>query len=77
ACKQLNARVVVDISGEALLKATEMKQFLMMPNHHELGEMFGSDITSVEEAVRYGKMVVEEGAEQGIVSVAGVGAGGC
>lgn len=55
ACKQQNARVVLDISGEALLKATEMKPFLMKPNHHELGEMFGTAITSVEEAVPYGK----------------------
>ncbi|OIS58872.1 1-phosphofructokinase [Bacillus subtilis] len=74
ACKQQNARVVLDISGEALLKATEMKPFLMKPNHHELGEMFSTTITSVEEAVPYGKKLVEQGAEHVIVSMAGDGA---
>lgn len=51
-----------------------MKPFLMKPNHHELGEMFGTAITSVEEAVPYGKKLVEQGAEHVIVSMAGDGA---
>lgn len=73
-CKEQNVRVVVDISGEALLKAAEMKPLLMKPNHHELGEMFGTTITSAEEAVPYGKKLVERGAENAIVSMAGEGA---
>lgn len=73
-CEEQNVRVVVDISGEALLKAAEMKPLLMKPNHHELGEMFGTTITSAEEAVPYGKKLVERGAENAIVSMAGEGA---
>lgn len=46
----------------------------MKPNHHELGEMFGTTITSAEEAVPYGKKLVERGAENAIVSMAGEGA---
>ncbi|MGG3325784.1 1-phosphofructokinase family hexose kinase, partial [Bacillus velezensis] len=74
ACRKQNARVVVDISGEALMKATEMKPFLMKPNHHELGEMFNTVIDSAEAAVPYGKKLIEQGAEHAIVSMAGDGA---
>ncbi|MED2978065.1 1-phosphofructokinase [Bacillus swezeyi] len=73
-CSQQNVRVVVDISGEALLKAAQMRPLLMKPNHHELGEMFGATITSAEEAVPYGKKLIEQGAENAIVSMAGEGA---
>ncbi|MEC1262300.1 1-phosphofructokinase [Bacillus swezeyi] len=73
-CSQQNVRVVVDISGEALLKAAQMRPLLMKPNHHELGEMFGTTITSAEEAVPYGKKLIEQGAENAIVSMAGEGA---
>ncbi|MGG0915679.1 1-phosphofructokinase [Bacillus velezensis] len=74
ACRKQNARVVVDISGEALMKATEMKPFLMKPNHHELGEMFNTVIDSAEAAVPFGKKLIEQGAEHAIVSMAGDGA---
>ncbi|KMM60519.1 phosphofructokinase [Bacillus glycinifermentans] len=73
-CKEKNVRVVVDISGEALLKAPEMNPLLMKPNHHELGEMFGTTIHTAEEAVPYGKKLIEQGAENAIVSMAGEGA---
>ncbi|MDA1475719.1 1-phosphofructokinase [Bacillus changyiensis] len=74
ACRKQNVRVVVDISGEALLKAAEMNPLLMKPNHHELGEMFETTINSIEDAVPYGKKLIEQGAENAIVSMAGEGA---
>ncbi|MGK9429375.1 1-phosphofructokinase [Bacillus atrophaeus] len=74
ACQQQGARVVLDISGEALTKAADMKPLLMKPNHHELGEMFNTTIETVEQAVPYGKKLVEQGAEHVIVSMAGDGA---
>lgn len=51
-----------------------MKPFLMKPNHHELGEMFETSISSAEEAIPYGKKLLEQGAEHVIVSMAGDGA---
>ncbi|MCY9164711.1 1-phosphofructokinase [Bacillus atrophaeus] len=74
ACQKQGARVVLDISGEALTKAADMKPLLMKPNHHELGEMFNTTIETVEQAVPYGKKLVEQGAEHVIVSMAGDGA---
>ncbi|MCY7494337.1 1-phosphofructokinase [Bacillus safensis] len=73
-CKEQGVRVVLDISGEALKKAADMKPFLMKPNHHELGEMFETSISSAEEAIPYGKKLLEQGAEHVIVSMAGDGA---
>lgn len=54
-CAKQGVRVVLDISGEALKKAADLKPFLMKPNHHELGEMFETSISSAEEAIPYGK----------------------
>ncbi|MGE6631216.1 1-phosphofructokinase [Bacillus sp. NPDC077027] len=73
-CQKNGGHVVLDISGEALEKATDMKPYLMKPNHHELGDMFHTSITSVSEAVPYGEKLLEQGAEHVIVSMAGDGA---
>lgn len=73
-CQEQGVRVVLDISGEALKKAADMKPFLMKPNHHELGEMFETSISSAAEAIPYGKKLLEQGAEHVIVSMAGDGA---
>ncbi|MBE4910166.1 1-phosphofructokinase [Bacillus luteolus] len=73
-CRQNDVKVIVDASGKTLLKTLEFKPFLLKPNHHELGELFDVEITTPEEAVPYGKKLVELGAENVIVSLAGKGA---
>ncbi|MGC5325364.1 1-phosphofructokinase [Brevibacillus sp. SYSU BS000544] len=66
--------VFLDAKGDALLDGLSEKPFLIKPNHHELGEIFGVTISSEMEAITYGRKAVELGAQQVIVSLAGEGA---
>ncbi|WP_283153856.1 MULTISPECIES: 1-phosphofructokinase [Bacillales] len=67
-------QAIVDTKGKALEEAVKAKPFLVKPNHHELGDLFGVEITSVKDAVEYGKKVQQMGAMNVIVSMAGDGA---
>ncbi|MBD8070643.1 1-phosphofructokinase [Bacillus sp. PS06] len=68
------AKVVVDISGKVLLDIVEQGPFFIKPNHHELGELFDVTIETAEEAIPYGKKLLELGAENVAISMAGKGA---
>ena len=65
---------VVDATGEALLNVLPYHPFLIKPNHHELGDIFGVEINDKEEAVPYAKKLQEMGARNVLVSLAGKGA---
>jgi len=69
-----SVEVVVDTSGKALLDLVPHKPFLIKPNHHELGELFNVDIQTVNEAIPYGQKLVEMGAKNVVISMAGDGA---
>ena len=71
---QRNVRIVADVSGGLLTEILSYRPFLIKPNHHELGELFGVDIRSADEAVFYAKKLRERGAENVLVSLAGEGA---
>ncbi len=65
---------VVDVSGDALLKALPLHPFLIKPNHHELGEIFGAALSDRAAVVPYAKKLQEMGARNVLVSMAGAGA---
>jgi 1-phosphofructokinase len=67
-------KVFLDAKGEALELALAEKPFLVKPNHHELGDVFNVKIQSLEEAVEYGKKLLELGPQNVIVSLGGDGA---
>ena len=73
-CTKNGVKVVVDASGKTLLKILDHKPFLLKPNHHELGELFDVEINNAKEAIPYGQKLIELGAENVIVSLAGKGA---
>ncbi|AYA76660.1 1-phosphofructokinase [Bacillus sp. Y1] len=73
-CQQNQIKFVVDAEGELLKKVLPFKPFLIKPNHHELGELFNTSFTTAEEVVPYARKLVEMGAENVIVSLAGEGA---
>jgi 1-phosphofructokinase len=52
----------------------QFKPFLIKPNHHELGDLFNTKITSCDEVIPYGKELIKNGAQNVIVSLAGKGA---
>ncbi|KJK32568.1 1-phosphofructokinase [Paenibacillus sp. P2(2022)] len=73
-CQQTGAEFVIDTTGEALMKALVHKPLLIKPNHHELAELFGVTIHSEEEIVTYGRKLLEAGAKNVLISMAGEGA---
>ncbi|WP_328802267.1 1-phosphofructokinase [Paenibacillus sp. LX16] len=73
-CQQTGAEFVIDTTGEALMKALIHKPLLIKPNHHELAELFGVTIHSKEEIVTYGRKLLEAGAKNVLISMAGEGA---
>ncbi|WP_028399992.1 1-phosphofructokinase [Ectobacillus panaciterrae] len=73
-CRKRGVKAAVDASGKALLNVVKHEPFFIKPNHHELGELFDTEIRSIEDAVLYGKKLAEMGAQHVIVSMAGDGA---
>jgi 1-phosphofructokinase len=67
-------RVVVDTSSQSLLQIVKNRPFLIKPNHHELGDLFGISLQSVQEIIPYAKRLVRMGAQHVIVSMAEQGA---
>ena len=73
-CKKTGAEVIVDAEGDLLKSILDYRPFLIKPNHHELGQLFNKQITNPDEAIFYGKKLVEAGAKNVIVSLADKGA---
>lgn len=73
-CSEKNIPFVVDTSGEALKGVLEYTPFLVKPNEHELGELFNVEISSVDEALFYGKKLRKKGPQNVIVSLGSKGA---
>ncbi len=65
---------VVDASGEQLTKVLPLRPFLIKPNHHEIGEIFGVTLTDRASVIPYAKRLQEMGARNVLVSLAGEGA---
>lgn len=65
---------VVDATKELLLNVLKYHPFLIKPNHHELGELFGVELTTREAVVPYARKLQEKGARNVLVSMAGEGA---
>lgn len=65
---------VVDAERELLVKVLEYHPFLVKPNNHELGEIFGLELADREAVIPYAKRLREMGAGNVLVSLAGEGA---
>jgi len=67
-------RTVVDATKDLVLNVLKYKPFLIKPNNHELGEMFGVKLKTEDEIISYAKKLREMGAVNVLVSMAGDGA---
>ncbi len=67
-------RIVVDATKDLLMNVLKYKPFLIKPNNHELGEIFGVTLETRESVVPYAQKLLEQGAQNVIVSMAGEGA---
>ena len=65
---------VVDATKNLLMNVLEYGPFLVKPNNHELGEIFGVELRDREEAIPYARRLRELGAVNVLVSMAGQGA---
>ena len=69
-----NIRAVVDATKDLLLNVLKYKPFLVKPNNHELGEMFGVTLKTDEEIEKYARKLQDMGAVNVLISMAGDGA---
>ena len=67
-------QIVVDATKDLLVNVLEYHPFLIKPNNHELGELFGVELKTREEVIPYAKKLQEKGAVNVLVSMAGEGA---
>lgn len=67
-------KVVVDATKDLLLNVLKYKPFLVKPNNHELGEMFGVELKSDANIEKYARKLQEMGAVNVLISMAGDGA---
>lgn len=66
--------VVVDATRDLLMQALAYRPFLIKPNNHELGDIFGVTLRTRDSVVEYAKKLQEKGAQNVLVSMAGEGA---
>ena len=64
---------VVDAPGQLLMEALEAHPFLIKPNNHEVGRIYGVDIEEPEECMPYAHKLQEAGARNVIISCGGHG----
>ena len=75
--KRLDGRgilIAVDATKDLLVNVLEYHPFLVKPNNHELGEIFGVELKDRESVIPYAKKMQEMGAANVLVSMAGEGA---
>ncbi len=72
--KDKHMKIVVDATKELLLNVIPFKPFLIKPNNHELGDLFGVTLNTKEEVIPYAKKLQEMGARNVLVSMAKDGA---
>ena len=66
-------RIVVDATKDLLVNVLKYHPFLIKPNNHELGEIYGVELKTRDSVVEYAKKLQEMGARNVLVSMAGEG----
>ena len=66
-------RIVVDATKDLLVNVLKYHPFLIKPNNHELGEIFGVELKTRDSVVEYAKKLQEQGARNVLISMAGEG----
>ena len=67
-------RIVVDATKDLLLNVLKYRPFLIKPNNHELGEIFGEVLETDNRIVACAQKLQQKGARNVLVSMAGDGA---
>lgn len=72
--KAQGIRVLLDASGEPLLRGAEALPFAMKPNQDEIGQLLGRSISTLEEAIEGARELVGRGVAYCCVSLGSEGA---
>lgn len=72
--KEKDLKIVVDATKDLLVNVLEYRPFLIKPNSHELGEIFGTKLEDKADVIPYAKKLQVRGARNVLVSMAGKGA---
>ncbi len=66
--------IAVDAERDLLLNVLQYHPFLIKPNNHELGQMFGRVLETEEEIIAHARILQERGGRNVLISMAGDGA---
>ena len=72
--QECGATFVMDVDGQKLLDSLPAHPLLIKPNREELEAIFGTSFENNEQIIPYGKKLLDMGAQNVIVSMAGDGA---
>lgn len=72
--KDKDLKIIVDATRDLLVNVLEYNPFLIKPNNHELGEIFGKELKTDTEIIQCAKQLQDKGARNVLVSMAGDGA---
>ena len=67
-------KIVVDATKDLLVNVLQYHPFLIKPNNHELGDIFGVTLRNKADVICYAKKLQDKGARNVLVSMAGEGA---
>ncbi|SEI50469.1 fructose-1-phosphate kinase [Alkalibacterium gilvum] len=68
------ADFIIDTTGKELQMALSKKPFLVKPNIHELEDLYGVTLDTIDDIIPYGKKMLEAGAQHTIISLGEKGA---
>jgi 1-phosphofructokinase len=66
--------IVVDATKKLLMNSLKYRPFLIKPNRQEISEIFGVEVETEEDTVKYARKLHEMGARNVLVSLGGEGA---
>ncbi|MDO4942372.1 MAG: 1-phosphofructokinase [Lachnospiraceae bacterium] len=72
--QEKDIKIAVDATKDLLLNVLKYHPFMIKPNNHELGEMFGVVLKTNDEIIKYAKELQKRGARNVLISMAGDGA---
>ena len=66
--------IAVDAERDLLTRVLKYHPFVIKPNNHELGAIYGVTLRTQDEVIPYARKLQEEGAQNVLISMAGEGA---
>lgn len=72
--RSVGAQIICDFEGQTLLDALAYHPLLVKPNNHELEAIFKTSLKGLDDVETYARKLIDRGAQNVIVSMAGDGA---